>query len=647
MKKILPILLVGILVISGFGAVAIPGGNENKPFESIETICFSDPVIIEEKQNIRIEIENANSYLSLPGYPLLPSYIKTYTFPFGTSVKNIDVTFSESKEYDLEKKIVSSPTPVTFVNGAELSAEIKGMPSDVAVYPENQYSYTISAGIDGEKHVIFLTVRCYPVQYMPSKNAITCYSDANIKVAYKPPESQVAFHDEYDMIIVAPSEFLEKLQPLVDHKNSHGISTILIENKDISDGTYFPVQGRDCAEKMKYFIKNAIENWGINYVLLVGGRFGGVFHEKWWIPVRYSHLNDGGEGSFIADLYFADIYKYNDETGYTFDDWDSNENGVFAEWTQHEKDILDMAPDVFLGRLPCRSDSEVEVMVSKIINYEENAYGSDWFNRMVVVGGDSAPGYKYYEGEEENKKALEYMQGFEATKLWTSDGSLSGVTDVVNAISGGCGFLFFDGHGNPSTWGTHPPDDNETWITGLDNSDMAKLENGEKLPVTVVGGCHNGQFNVSPFNIIKGILEHGLKGYFFGPPYLFYHMEWVPECWAWSMASKVNGGAIAIMAYTGLDWFAEGDYDNDSIPDCTQYFSGYANTHFFKNYGQNNMTTLGQAHTQTLVDYISEHPVDWEMDWKDEESASTLIDCKTVQEFVLMGDPSLQIGGYL
>ena len=58
------------------------------------------------------------------------------------------------------------------------------------------------------------------------------------------------------------------------------------------------------------------------------------------------------------------------------------------------------------------------------------------------------------------------------------------------------------------------------------------------------------------------------------------------------------------MAYAGLDWFSEGDYDGDGIPDCVQYLSGYMNTHFFKNYGEQNMTILGQAHAQALTDYL-------------------------------------------
>ncbi len=49
----------------------------------------------------------------------------------------------------------------------------------------------------------------------------------------------------------------------------------------------------------------------------------------------------------------------------------------------------------------------------------------------------------------------------------------------------------------------------------------------------------------------------------------------------------------------------------------------------------NNKTILGQAHTQTLIDYLNAYPPMLEK-----------LDAKTVQEFVLLGDPSLKIGGY-
>ena len=620
MKKIIPIVVIGVLLISGLGAVAFPE-TEQKKLGKEETLTFSELQIVEENNNIIVNIENANSNLRKIGYPLLPAHVRTYIFPFGTQIIDVDVTFSEHQEYILEKKIASTPEPISFVGGKQISAKTGEMKDEIEIYPESQFSYTIKAGIINNENSFLLSVRCFPVRYNPSEMTLLYSDKIDINILYEPPKKPLFVSDEYSLVIIAPEKFKSQLQPLVDHKIDVGIQTLLKTVEEIYD----EYDGVDNQEQIKYFIKDAIETMGIEYVLLVGGMVGQRF--KWYVPVRYSHVDDGGEGSFISDLYYADIY---DGDG-NFSDWDSNGNGVFSEWVGANKDIIDLVPDVYLGRLPCRYKQEVKIMVDKIITYETTAYGEEWFDRMVVVGGDSAPGDQYYEGEEENQYALDYMSGFEGIKLWTSDGSLTGVPDVVSAISNGCGFLFFDGHGNPSTWSNHPPNDEDTWITGLSTTDMPKLRNGDQLPITVIGACHNGQFNVTLLNMLKGVMEEGMD--FFSST--FYYKEWVPECWAWRMARKINGGAIAIMAYTGLDWFATGDSNGDDIPDCTQFYSGFANTHFFKNYGVNNITILGQAHSQTLIDYINEHPP---MDER--------LDCKTVQEFALLGDPSLQIGGY-
>jgi len=630
MKKIIPIVIIGVLLISGLGAVAFPE-TEQKKLEKEVTITFSELQIVEENDNSILLLDGCSSWLKKPNHPMIPAFSKTYTFPFGTKVESVDVVFSDTKQILLDEKIATSPKPATFILNDLVYAESENIQSEI--YPEKQFSYSIGAGIYKNDHVIFVTVKCYPIQYVQSTDTIFFSRNADVKISYKQPSSQATIGDAYNMVVIAPNKFSTALQPLINHKNDNGVVTKLVTVEEIYDSTYFPVQGRDCAEEVKYFIKSAYDEWGIDYVLLVGGRHGGVMQEKWWVPVRYSHLDDDNEGSFVSDLYFADIYEGENN----FSSWDSNENDVFAEWVGANKDILDMYPDVYLGRLPCRNTFEVKIMVNKIINYENTAYGSEWFNKIVCVGGDSAPGDLYYEGEEENQAAIDYLDGFESVKLWTSDGSFTGVNDVVSAISEGSGFLFFDGHGNPTVWSTHPPNDEETWITGLNNKDMPKLINGKKLPVAVIGGCHNGQFNVSILNILKGIIEEGLSGYFSTEPPLgsFWYKEWTPECWAWLMARKIGGGSIAIMAYTGLDWFATGDSNGDDIPDCTQFYSGFCNTNFFKNYAENNLTILGTAHTQTLIDYINEYPP---MDEK--------LDCKTVQEFTLLGDPSLQIGGY-
>ncbi|HEC82645.1 MAG TPA: peptidase C25, partial [Thermoplasmatales archaeon] len=314
-----------------------------------------------------------------------------------------------------------------------------------------------------------------------------------------------------------------------------------------------------------------------------------------------------------------------------FDDWDSNGNGKFAEWKGFSKDKLDLMPDVYIGRLACRNSYELNLMIEKIIGYENNyAKDDSWFKKMVVVGGDSWPNPDdpYYEGEEENELALQYMEGFEGVKLYTSTGTLTGPDDVINAVSQGCGFFFLDGHGNPMNWATHPPHDEETWIDGLGVGDMKKLSNENMYPVCVVGGCHNCQFNVSLLNLLK--IYEGISEWY---TYI-YKGETSPECWGWWLVRLKNKGAIATLGYTGLDYFAIGDYEGDGIPDCTQYFSGFLNTRFFKEYA-NGTEILGEIHGNTLTEYITTL-----------DPYNDITDCKTVEEWVLLGDPSLKIGGY-
>ncbi|MBC7128863.1 MAG: hypothetical protein H5T45_03920 [Thermoplasmatales archaeon] len=192
--------------------------------------------------------------------------------------------------------------------------------------------------------------------------------------------------NSYDFLIISPDAWLSEIEALKQHKESKGIKTIAVGLNEIYSSNVAR-NGRDDAEKVKYFIKNAIEEWGIKYVMLVGGRKVGL-KEDWYMPVRYVWVNDRSssweyERCFLSDLYFADIY---DAKG-NFSSWDTNNNGYYGEY-EHEigdekfYDEVDLFPDLYVGRIPAENREELKKVIENIIKYENSSPS----NRAILCG---------------------------------------------------------------------------------------------------------------------------------------------------------------------------------------------------------------------------------------------------------------------
>lgn len=659
--KILPLMLVLILFISSLNAIALKPTNKKKGIEYLEekdNISFSQVKIESKGEYLTVDLEEAESYLRAAGKPVLPVYTKTFLFEPGTKIKDVECKISEVKEITIEGKIQPSPQPVPRISidkknneNIDEIAEDLDVYSSSDLYPEKWSDYSVSSGLIEGKRSIIVTVRCYPARYSPADNCIHCIDNMDIEISYEEGKNPFPAESTYDLVIITPRKYLLQLLPLKLHKENMGVSTKIKTVESIN--LQYLLKGSDRPERIKLFIKDAIENWGITYVLLMGAR--DLQRFKYNIPVRYSNLEDMASfptwnETYTTDLYYSDIYKGEGE----FDDWDSNGNGIFAEWTWTwytsetfpegywgypivQQDILDLYPDVYIGRLACKNKDEVKTVVNKIRAYETKSYGKEWFNRMIAVGGDTTPGTSVYEGEEETGLAASYIEslGFEITKLWTSLGTLKEPSDVISAISEGAGFVYFSGHGNPISLSTHPPDDKDNWTEALYNFHMPLLENDDDLPICLVGGCHNSQFDVGLPHIISGILQQGFLRYFSysSDRDCFGKLTWLLNCWSWNLVRQKNGGTIATIGNTGLGWGTPGT-------GCVNDLDGWINTHFFKKYTelyQRDDCTLGMVHSETIRDFVDVFNPNYEDNVKDR---------KTAEQWTLLGDPSLKIGGY-
>ncbi len=557
--------------------------------------------------------------------PAMPVLTKIYSFPAGTTLQRIFVDI-ETQSYLLEKKL--SPSPVRYPTQSspiyEKSFDINDphLYDDLMIYPDQMYTVEKSMGLKDDHHVLSVHIRI-PPQYIPAKDTLLVPTKASIVIQHEPPKQSLFTADEYDLLIITDSELVEDLQPLVDHKTAYGIKTIMETTEEI----YSSYDGYDEQEEIKLRIKNAIEEWGISYVLLAGGRKGQS--NDWYVPVR--ETNNFNEPGYSSDLYYADIYKEDNGTP-VFDDWDSNDNNIYAEYSANinKKDIIDHDPDVAIGRLPIRYPFETALLVDKSITYETSANDS-WFKDAYVISGDTGPPSRspaavkgIYEGELTVNISANWLEtvGFSVTRLFTSTGTFSSKSDVLDAINQGSGFIHMAGHGNPAYWGNFLPDakSEEGMIDGLQLQDMPTLRNGDKLPVIIVGGCHNAQFNVTMQNLLHEILTYGFRGTFFAPLYRFFYMEWVPRCFCEWLVLCRNGGAIASTGCSGLGL---GYYNTVGLGD-------WLDSRFFDVYANQSVDVLGDVHRQALRDYV--HLIG--------NVNSDEGDRQTVQEWILFGDPS-------
>ncbi|MFO8077737.1 MAG: C25 family cysteine peptidase [Thermoplasmatota archaeon] len=586
MKRTLCSILIMILLINTVGVFNVIS-EEEEIITKQKILRFSEINFTETAVGaISLELIGTNSKFLQKNHYIIPSQIETFTFPIGTKIVDVKCTPHQIHEQPSPKELNVAPEPVILGQANEKENLVED-PNE----QNNWFEYHVGRGITDNERCVFVKVEVFPALYNQSKNMVKWAEEIEIDIEYKLPEKTVlSFDEEYEFVILSPSNFSTELQNLTNHKINRGLSTKLVTLEEIYDGIYFPVEGRDNPEKIKYFIKETVENWNTSSILLVGGSDE--------FPVRLTHVFvDYGSGDaeiFASDLYYADIYN---ETG-SFSSWDSNENDIFGEYQWEDNtDDVDLYPDVHLGRLACVDEDEVTTVVNKIIKYETTeAYAQDWFTDLVVIGGDTHPGDEdnVNEGEYSNQHVTDIMDGFLPTKCWASEGTLGTRKFINDAINDGAGFVSFSGHGNPSSWSTHPNENSDVWIPvgGYKNTNVESLLNEDELPVVVTGAC----------SVAKFIDRE--------------------DCFTWSFVSNPNGGGIASFGPSSLSWGYTGSY-------TTRGLGGKMHLELFRAYQDYGAITTGEMWTRAINNYISTG-----MDGGD---------YKTIQQWQSFCDPTLAI----
>jgi len=215
-------------------------------------------------------------------------------------------------------------------------------------------------------------LKFYSVSYKNDLKNFKSYEE--IKNLHKPIRTLNNFQT-YDYIIITT----ESLYTAIISSTFIGWKTLIgynVKIVNITDSEIASQSGKDLPEKIRNFLRSYHEEWGINFLLIVGN------HET--IPMRYCYpdptnhrfdIFDWTSGEVPTDYYYADLSSSD------ADSWDYDGDGYYGEYGQ---DYPDFYPDVYVGRIPTNVKSKITYTLDKLVTFEQDT--GDWKENALHVG---------------------------------------------------------------------------------------------------------------------------------------------------------------------------------------------------------------------------------------------------------------------
>lgn len=470
-------------------------------------------------------------YLQEIGKPVLPYWFFTLVVPQGMKVGSVNVV-SEGVERISGRKTPYPAQPPVPLSQRELPNFV---PPDPAVYSGSQpWPYeTYQVGLVGIKSGFRLvTISLFPVRYDPVNRCYLISRRLKVEVNYEPDPSaeQVslskrqlrlfssavrglvanpedvnrfapaekmtdpsaplgAYFGTYDYVVITNSTLEPYFQPLVNWRTRKGYYGVIRTTSWINSN----YSGRDLQEKIRNFIKDYYNNYGIMWVLLGG--------DTAVVPTRRARSYCAGyTGNIPCDLYYGDLQW----------SWDSNNDNIFGEYGV---DTTDLYYDVYVGRASVNDTTRAKIFVNKVLKHEINP-PTDYLKRILLVDAHLWDGYD----EDQSNDSIANITPSGWSDVHIHDPT--NTTMVRDSLNNGFQFCHMVGHGNE--YGIYHYS-NPYYSNGVINGH----NNGDRVVLINSIACYSGNFE-------------GTSG--------------APNCVAESTHNCSTGGALAVIMNSRYGW---------------------------------------------------------------------------------------------
>ncbi len=269
-----------------------------------------------------------------------------------------------------------------------------------------------------------------------------------------------------EYVIVTGAALEAEFQRLADWKTQKGVQAT-VRTVEWIDQTY--PNGVDGAERVRFFLQDAYQNWGTRWVLL-GGDTDVVPHRS-----PYFALLDT---DFIPSDYYYGCLEGN---------WNADGDALWGEgWSVVAPgDSADLLPELTVGRAPVSTVSEAQAVVDKILAYDQSPTDLRSYPASLLALVERL--FDHQHGSDFSEPAIDKLPPWwRVTRLYEESASYPGSIELnrmsaVDSINAGYGVVLHVGHGFRNTMAIGDE--------SLDNADADNLTNDPLQSVVFAINC--------------------------------------------------------------------------------------------------------------------------------------------------------------
>ncbi|MGD8396199.1 MAG: C25 family cysteine peptidase, partial [Candidatus Eiseniibacteriota bacterium] len=344
-----------------------------------------------------------------------------------------------------------------------------------------------------------------------------------------------------DYVIVTSEALAPSFERLADWKTQKGVYAV-VRTIEWIEQTY--PDGIDRAERIRFFIRDAYQNWGTLFVLLGG--------DTDVVPYRDAHILSPLVESIPADMYFGCLDS----------NWNLDGDDLMGEGGNSENplpaDDTDLFFEVSVGRVPASTVEEVDTYIDKLLVYETSPPDEPLYPHSLLAMAERL--FAASHGADKAEQAISHLPPwFHVVRLYEESASYPGSIELtresaIDSLNTGYGVVLHVGHGYRNTMAIGEGT--------LNNQDIDGLVNGPRYAVVFSINCSSASID---FNSIgERFLKNpngGAVGYVgtsrqaYVTPSTIYMNEWFGTMFEDSLTTSfglVTDMARAALAVNGL-----------------------------------------------------------------------------------------------